>query len=461
MKTTHRELALADPLYFMGYYMGQRCLPHRAAFLDFFLQPETHKLLLAPREHWKTTTLIGYLLWRILKNPDIRILIIAHNQEFATDTVQNIRDHLATHPRIRRDFGDLTTTEWGKEAFTVQRTAKLHEPTCMGAGQGTGILGRHFDIVWCDDIAKTENQWTPEMRQKLWTWFTGTLLRCCDHEMIITGTRKHLEDIYHTVMEQGGYTVQVLRAVLDEDAHTVLAPEIWSYDRLMVEKQRMGELMFRQEMQNEPVPPGGIAFKKEWLRYYDPAKPLPRFVAYYVGIDPAIGQTDVADYTAVVLIGVTTYQQYYVLDMQRQRWPVNWVDRVVGLYKYYCDMLKQRPNVVGVEAIYTGMMQARELQAAATAMPLKFVDYRVRTKDEGIQGQLPRDKIARLQSLGRYFELGRVYLPDPNQHRMTVVFEAEEYLIFPEGEHDDLLDALNIAILVSPYSTQGRSFLYG
>jgi len=209
---TPREFGLADPLYFMAYYMGHRPLPHRASFLDFFLGPATHKLLLAPRGHWKTTTIQGYLIWRILQNPNIRILIIAHNQQFATDSVSTIRDNLTQRPRILRDFGTLKTDDWGKESFTVPRSAVLNEPTVMGAGQGTGILGRHFDIVWCDDIAEDKNQWTPEMRAKLWSWFTGTLLRCCDHTMIITGTRKHPEDIYQSIMKQGGYEVRVLKA---------------------------------------------------------------------------------------------------------------------------------------------------------------------------------------------------------------------------------------------------------
>lgn len=456
---THDQLALADPLYLMGYYMGQRCLPHRELFLDFVMGAEQDKILLAPREHWKTTTMIGYLVWRILQNPSIRVLIIAHNQDFARDVNKTVRDWLET-PTIIRDFGDVRTKHWGKEAFTVRRDRILKEPTCMAAGVGTGILGRHFDLVYCDDILKVENQWTDEQREKLSGWFRGTLRRCCDGEMIITGTRKHIKDLYSVLIEEGTYATRVYRAIIDEDTREVFAPHIWSYERLERERHKMGSTWFAQEMQNEPMDPKGLTLKKEWIKYYDPSKPTPPFIGLYLGIDPAVGKSEVADFTAACLIGVTSYLHYYVLDLQRHRWPVGWVDKVVSLWQSYISR-GWRPFVVGVEAIMSGLMQARDLSAAATAMPLRLVDYRSPKDPNDIDGVIPRDKVARIQSLGVYFEQGRVFLPDPNQYPMTITFEHEEYLVFPEGEHDDMLDALNIAILCAPLTGEGTTFRSG
>jgi phage terminase large subunit-like protein len=443
-KLTYRELALADPLYFQGYYLENRCLPHRAGFLDFLEQPDTHKLLLAPREHWKTKTIVGYLIWRILQHRDLRILIIAHNQEFATDSVTLIRDSLLS-PRIVRDFGDLRTKDWGKESFTVARPHFLHEPTVLGAGQGTGILGRHFDIIWCDDIVTDENQWTPEMRKKIWSWYTGTLLRCCDHQLIMTGTRKHIEDIYHEIMEQGSYAVQVHKAILDEAAHTMLAPTLkgtpeqtWAW--LMTERHRMGALKFQQEMQNEPVALEGFVLKKAWLRYYDLSQP-PSFNWIYAGVDPAVGTSDAASFTGLVLIGVTPDHRFYVLDIQRQQWPIDWEKQCAAMLQSYVDR-GWVPNQVAVESVITFKYITAPL-TTVSPLPIHFVDY----KQKHTHGEQIQDKVARIQSLGTYFEQGRVFLPHPNQYPMTATFEVKEYLVFPEGEYTDMLDALNLAIL--------------
>ena len=73
-------------------------------------------------------------------------------------------------------------------------------------------------------------------------------------------------------------------------------------------------------------------------------------------------------------------------------------------------------------------------------LPIRFVDYR-QSGDTQI-----KDKVARIQGLGVYFEQGRVFLPHPNQYPMTATFEHTEYLSFPEGEFTDLLDALNLVI---------------
>ena len=86
-------------------------------------------------------------------------------------------------------------------------------------------------------------------------------------------------------------------------------------------------------------------------------------------------------------------------------------------------------------------------------MPVRFVDYRQKGDTQ------VKDKFARIRALGVHFEHGRVFLPDPNQYPMTITFEKEEYLVFPEKEgHTDLLDALNLAINEAPRTVSGESF---
>jgi len=50
--------------------------------------------LLAPRGHGKSTIVEGYVVWKILLNPKIRILIVSMNQSKAEDMMNFIKSAL-------------------------------------------------------------------------------------------------------------------------------------------------------------------------------------------------------------------------------------------------------------------------------------------------------------------------------------------------------------------------------
>ena len=450
---SHRELALADPLYFMTYYLDMWWLPHRQEFMDFYADPHPNKLHLAPRGHLKTSTMTAYILWRILKNPDITVLIVSNTLELSRKIVDNIRGHLDHNTKLHRDFGRIAAEPWGREAIRVQRPNLLiKEPTVQAAGIGSSILGSHFDLIWMDDIVREENQWTPEQREKVWEWYGGTLQKCKTRttEWIATGTRKNLDDIYSRFMGFAHWTCRVDKALIDETTGEVLCPFLESFDALL-QMRSENPHKFAQEMQNEPYQLEGKELKREWLRYYDPADP-PDFNWIYMGVDPAVGKSDLASYTAVVLLGVTPDLRFYVLDLQRHRWHVEWEDNVGALWLRYCAEGRS-PLTVAVESVMTMQYVTLPLVEKFPTMPVRFVNYRQKGDTQ------VKDKIARIRALGIHFMHGRVYLPDPNAYPATITFEKEEYLSFPDKDgYTDLLDALNLAINEAPRSVDEESF---
>jgi predicted phage terminase large subunit-like protein len=437
----------------MGYYLDMWTLPHRTGMLDHIETDDQYILLLYPRDHLKTSTVTGWITKQLAYHPALRILCVSNTKELALQNVGAIKAAFEHRSHLLRDFGDLRGEPWGTEKFTLKRPATTKkEPSCIARSLGASALGMHFDIIWCDDIVTTETQWTEEQRKKVWAWFTGTLLRCLDRhgKLIVTGTRKHIDDLYHQLLSSEGWRSYVYKAILSDEAHDVLAPWLYDYDRLIAERQRMGALMFAQEMQNEPVAAEGLELKKEWLKYYDPAHP-PDFNWIYMGVDPAVGKSDTASYTAVVLIGVTPDLRFYVLDLQRHRWHIEWEDRIIELWQRYCNE-GRAPLVVAVESVMTFQYVTLPL-VEKSSMPVRFVNYRQKGDTQ------IKDKVARIRAMGLHFEHGKVFLPDPNQEPMTIVFEREEYLIFPEKEgHTDLLDALNLAINEAPRSVGDESF---
>ena len=211
-------------------------LPHRNEMLDHIEQPDQYILLLYPRDHLKTSSVTSYLIKRLLFNPGLRVLCVSNTKELAIQNVGAIKAPMENNPKILRDFGEVRGEPWGTEKFTLKRPPSPgKEPSCIARSVGASALGMHFDLIWCDDIVSTETQWTQEQRDKTWAWFTGTLLRCLDRagKLIVTGTRKHIDDLYHQLLTSEGWTSYVYKAIIQEEGREVLAPWLYDYDRLI------------------------------------------------------------------------------------------------------------------------------------------------------------------------------------------------------------------------------------
>jgi len=159
---------------------------------------------------------------------------------------------------------------------------------------------------------------------------------------------------------------------------------------------------------------GGDIFKREWLRYYDEIPgDLERVVQ---GWDLAITQRTTGDYTAGVTLGVKE-GKWYVLDIFRSH-----VDFPTALRIIKSKAEQFNPEAIAIESNSYQLAVVQELRRS-TSLPV--VPQIAKT-----------DKVQKLMSLGAFFEGGRILL----HHKMQEF--VGEYLEFPTGGHDDMLDAL-------------------
>lgn len=166
------------------------------------------RMMLVPRGHLKTTLVEAYILWRIYRNPDIRILVLTATKDLALlivkhckqlledeqlgQDVWNNRPHYRTALIPSMDRGmtyrrrrqqrrelieDNTETEaadkkiiWRADALQVIRPMYAKEPTLMAASTNTNITGMHFDLIICDDIINEDLTNSPEKIQKTQDW---------------------------------------------------------------------------------------------------------------------------------------------------------------------------------------------------------------------------------------------------------------------------------------------------
>jgi predicted phage terminase large subunit-like protein len=209
------------------------------------------RLFLVPREHRKSTVnTVLYILWRMYRNPNIRILIGTNVKDLATefvteirayledeelqDEVWNSRPHIAGRmvPVINRqaeyykrrktayveiddsdeDDADYRKVIWSNWKLRLVRTLKAKEPTLTALSVGMRTTGKHYDLVILDDIVDQENSITPEKANKIMVW--GNMLESVvtkkaelmqispgfseyvGNEIVINGTRYFHHDYY-------------------------------------------------------------------------------------------------------------------------------------------------------------------------------------------------------------------------------------------------------------------------
>lgn len=121
----------------------------------------------AARGFAKTYIMCAWCAWQLLKNPDIKILIISMNTNRAREAVRLVRQIISgldvcSHlvPREgQRDGADRF------DVGAVTRPAK--DPSLAAYGVTSAVAGTHPDIIIADDTETKENSATASARDKL------------------------------------------------------------------------------------------------------------------------------------------------------------------------------------------------------------------------------------------------------------------------------------------------------
>src|SRR6516164_6722451 len=152
----HRQLALSDLEEFIKLIQPKRCLgnAHREA-ISFINDEGSHKLLLLPREHQKSTLAGFWTAWRLTKDPTLRILYISSTSNLATKQLKFIKDILtsATYTLYWPEMiikEEAKREKWTEREISVdhplRKEAYIRDPSIFTAGLTSNIVGLHCDI---------------------------------------------------------------------------------------------------------------------------------------------------------------------------------------------------------------------------------------------------------------------------------------------------------------------------
>lgn len=429
-KKKRRERAQDDFEFFcttyLPHYFSQPAAQFHRQLIDMALHYQ-RVAVAAPRGHAKSTVMsFAYPLWAVLTGRKKFLCIFSASHALAGSFLSSIREELEENAKIIGDFGDQRGgPPWSSRTLRLKDGQRLR---AFGAGERfRGIKNRQHrpDLIICDDLEEDEAVESKPRREKLKAWYLKGLVNTLDPagSIFVIGTILHEASLLSELLENEQYERRLWKAIQDDS--TALWPERWSLTALEAMRAEIGALNFEQEYQQNPAREG--IFRREWIRYYDPAAIKGKRLDVYMAVDPAISKTTTADYSAIVVVGVDRETgDVYVLYVFRARLSV--LDQIAKVFEV---ALRYKPLRIGIET--TAYQKALK----------QFIDERSKRERFYLPTEELKhdsDKVRRIMTLSPLTEQGVLNFTEAQ------VDLVDELLLFPRAAHDDQSDALEMSV---------------
>jgi predicted phage terminase large subunit-like protein len=409
--------------------------------LEALERGDTRKLMLflPPGSAKSTYANVLFSSWYLGRHPTNNIITVSHTAELAERWGRRVRNLFSSerHALVFKGIG----------VSPASAAAGRWDTTSGGeyfaTGIGGNVTGRRSDLGLIDDpVASREIADSEIHREKHWSWYVydfETRLKPNARQLIIM-TRWHEDDLAGRILARDGDKWRVVKVPMvatatNDPLGRRVGEMLWPdwYTQEMVDSAQRDPRVWTALYQQEPRPATGGEFKRGWIQYYSSVNPKGMNVIMLV--DPAGSKTDKSDFTSIWVVGLGEDENYYILDVIRDR--LNLTERGEAVFRLH---RKWHPMQVRYERY--GMMG--DIEYLRHEMDRR--SYRFSIVEVG--GQITKeDRIRRLVPL---FERTRMWFPashaytDLNGKQRDLVqdFIEEEYLAFPVGRHDDMLDAL-------------------
>jgi hypothetical protein len=174
-------------------------------------------LVNVPPNHAKTMTItINYVTYRVVKNPNINVIVISKTQEQAKKFLYAIKQRL-THPRyadLQAAFGPTdgykaTADMWSANKVYLGadvRESDAKDPTIEAIGMGGQVYGARADLIVLDDVVTLSNSAEWAKQQEWIRQEVASRLPPGGGQLLVVGTRVSAVDLYKELRNPQHYT---------------------------------------------------------------------------------------------------------------------------------------------------------------------------------------------------------------------------------------------------------------
>ena len=432
----------------LGYSLLEE-YPHSTWFQELE-KCHSRSLWLEPRYTFKSTVFTKtYPIWRLLENPNLRILLINATAQNAEAFLSEIVGHLLRNARLLELYKALYGTipldprAAKTKSFVLNtRTRNLSEPSIGTIGALGNLVSAHYDLIIVDDLCNEDDRESPSIREKKKRWFKDlSSVLTPDGEILVVGTHWHFDDVYSYIKNElnpqlpdnAKYFIHSESCFLDDDV-TPRFPNILSTEKLSNLRIEKDIIQFSCQYLNRPIPTEHQIFKLESMATIPKDTVDLSQTQAYGFCDPALG---VSDYSAIVTV-LKHQGKWIVFHADMSRLPHSKIiDKIVQLHSLF------NYKAFGIEANSIGKAKSdpdfcnfelvlRERQAEANVtIPYKLIWHTTQ-------------KYARIESVESYYSNHQLqFLNSWNQDYPILI---EQLVHFPLAAHDDGPDALAGAI---------------
>ena len=415
------------------------------ALVDAYDTPDGRLVISMPPQEGKSQRGSRWFpLWALTENPDLRIGVVSFELGMARRWGRTIRDDVVMNPQLGLKV---------REDLAAQHEWQLagHDGGVYAAGIGGALTGRPLDLLIVDDPFKDRVEADSKVyRERAWSWWTdvGGPRLAPGASVVVIQTRWHEDDLAGKLLAaEDGHLWRVLNIPAQAD-HVPAKGETDPLGRdpgVFLEsargrtaaqweaiKVRSGSRTWAALYQGRPSPAAGDVWERGWWQEY--RTPLwiqrpngTRFVPRADGGGVVIQSWDM------------TFK-----DTKASDYVVGQVWFTDGIDAYLLDQVRARM------AFPATVKAVVELSARWPQAVLKLVEDKangpaviaaLRRRVPGLVAEEPHgSKESRAAAVAPFIEAGNVHLPSPELAPWVAEF-LEETAAFPNGAHDDQVDA--------------------
>ena len=428
-------------------------------------------MILMFRGSAKTTRLRSFLAKRIAYGISRTVLFIGASEPDAGRSIQWLRGQIERNTTYTSTFGLRPGKKWQETTVEIENTILGQTSWVLGVGVTSSLRGINFDdyrpdLIILDDVLTDENVLTLESREKINGLILGAVAQSLtprseepNAKLVMLQTPLHQEDTTALAAKSKLWTTIRFGCWTKEtedlpDSQRISAwPSRFPSEELLKEKQdylNFGKLsVFLREKECKVVSAETASFKVDRLNYYNEETPLRRGVSV-LAVDPVPppSEREIAknligkDYEALVVmtrIGGDYYLRHYE---QYKGHDPSWTLAKIFELAHMFQVSYISVDSIAYQAVLRWLLE--------NEMKRRGIYYSV-IPDKGAGKKSKYQKI--LDSINPLLMYKKLYVKQSHTEFIS------DLTLYPSLPHDDLLDAVSIALraLINPTLELGET----